>query len=214
MGKLHIWWKVLIAGIFFVLGLIIGVLVPLRGRPEINVIPYSPSIKVSPQQDFSLRPLGNLIPLVEAGPFLMAFDPETQDYLIDNLREGQPILRQKTQNDETSCIFVAKRFGCFMEITYRKSTGKVLRIEYAMGGITDTPQYTYRDEDGDGRFDTLIDYNAGVVYEQRGLEWVELRRFATLGTGVAQEDLTTEQNESDSSQGQNKGGRKGGSPQY
>src|SRR3989304_1303739 len=122
--------KIFIIILFLSFGIIIGYYL----KPQINVIIYDQTKSIPKADDFqqmlnsdagkraaSLSPeiaedvmrVKSLTPLVKAGPFHLSFNPKTNDFLILQMVDQQPIVEQATEGDEISLLFTAKGLGPF-----------------------------------------------------------------------------------------------------
>jgi len=186
--------KIFIIILFLSFGIIIGYYL----KPQINVIIYDQTKSIPKADDFqqmlnsdagkraaSLSPeiaedvmrVKSLTPLVKAGPFHLSFNPKTNDFLILQMVDQQPIVEQATEGDEISLLFTAKGLGPFIHFVYDKKSGKLLRSffsSFGEGGLYGPKKYTYIDSNGDGRFNKILDYTTGDVYEEKEMQWIKM----------------------------------------
>jgi hypothetical protein len=120
--------------------------------------------------------LKNWQPLGAIGSFAVYVNPNTGDYLIgeDNCRGA--VLMQQIANGRTELSMLDKRQEIWVTLAYDNTTRKRIRSTFqanAEGGLLAPTKWVYADDNGDGRFDKMVDCEKGVGYEQKGLEWIE-----------------------------------------
>ena len=167
--------KTFTPGIPFILGLLLGFFIACFYISRNHVIVHDSSIHTPAQQYLELTRPRKLTPLVEAGPFFLAFNKTNHDYLILNTKERQPLVEQKTVGDIKTCDFFAKEMEVDFSIEYDKGTTKIRQMVVNIGGIGTPSKYRYCDKDGDGQFDLFYDFIEGVLYKRNGLQWVKFR---------------------------------------
>jgi hypothetical protein len=118
-------------------------------------------------------------PVARIGPFDVYVSPKTAGYIIGEDHGEKTTLMQETADGRTELTIYGPCHEICVTLTYDASTGKRIRSSFeahAEGGLSAPLKWLYMDNDGDGRFDAMVDHGAGVAYEQKGLEWIEIRR--------------------------------------
>lgn len=116
-------------------------------------------------------------PLVKAGPLLIRLNETTGDYTVYD--EENPIVLKATDGDQTLELHYARDGRFSLDLSYQRGTTELRHIAFTTfgeGGHSAGPiKHMYIDIDGDGRFDTFSDHDAGKLYEQKDLRWVFVR---------------------------------------
>lgn len=190
--------KYLVFACAFVFVLAFGIFVGYSLKPQVKIELYDPTGSIPASNDWEqafdrsslaksasteakaaayLTQLKKLKPLVEAGPFFVAFNPANGDFWIQDCQRNQPIASQITLGAETLVMYKTIEPEVMTEITYGAKDRKLRHASYSVGGLAQPLRYLYMDSDGDGRLDALLDVTTGVYYKQKGLEWVEQYRL-------------------------------------
>lgn len=125
-----------------------------------------------------IRDLKGYHPLGKIGPFVAHANPRTGDYLIGEDDGRQTVVMQQTADGRTDLTVIGKRQETSVSLIYDETTGRRVRAIFQTndeGELSAPTKWIYYDNDGDGRFDTMVDCERRVAYEQRGLEWIPKR---------------------------------------
>lgn len=120
----------------------------------------------------------NWQPVGRIGPFVIHVNKQSRGYLIAENDGRGAALMQETASGCTQLSLLGKCQEIWLTLTYDETSGQRIRSAFqanAAGGLLAPTRWVYYDDDGDGRFDTMVDCENGVAYEQRGLQWVEIR---------------------------------------
>jgi hypothetical protein len=125
-----------------------------------------------------MRNLKGYQPLGKIGPFVAHVNLRTGDYLIGEEDGRQTVLMQETTDGHRKLTLVGRCQETWVSLTYDETTGKRIRAIFETneeGGRSAPSKWIYYDDDADGRFDTMVDCEGRVAYEQKGLEWIAIR---------------------------------------
>jgi len=187
-------FKIAALGLAFVAVLAMGLVIGYTLKPSVDVQVFDPADTELPPPLYDARdpavqklhddPLLREIvnegkrwrPLAKTGPLQLYCNPDIDGYMVGG-SEGQfGLMWQETCGDKVELTIWGKRREVHVTLTYDRVTGKRIRSVFesnAEGGLLAPTKWIYHDNDGDGRFDHMVDCEAGVGYEQRGLQWVE-----------------------------------------
>lgn len=208
-GENQMRWKRLIVMFAYVVVLVLGVAVGYALKPSVDVRvrgpaqvegvapmfdPNNPAYErleavIGPFFHEIVADLKDWQPVGTIGPFVVHVNPKTGGYLIGEDNARRTALMQETTDGETRLTLLGRCQEVSLTLTYDESTGKPVRTVFqanSEGGLLAPTKWVYMDEDGDGRFDAMVDCEAGVAYEQRGLVWIETGRRQEEEVGPAE----------------------------
>ena len=189
-------WRTLSLCVFFCVTLFFGIVIGYTAKPQFTVQAYDPSVCVPDAKDLpedlraqrkvgfvrsdyideSVKVMRGMKPLVKAGPFHMAWNPDTDDFWITLRNGNQTLVTQMNIENETELSFSAKRGERDIICYYDNNSGKLSGNVYSASRIDNEGKpdtlYSYFDTNGDGKLNKMRDHRSGVLYEMKGLQWV------------------------------------------